>query len=293
MDLKLLESFIIVAEQNSFTRASEILGYSQSAISTQIKQLEKMIGATLFERVNHTVKLTAKGHEVLKLSHQMLQLESNMKKITKDELLTGSISIAMAASLCHELFCDTYPSFHRQYPGIQLKIITAQTEKMFEMAKKNEIDMIYTLDKPIYEKNYYNVTDQSVKVHFIASSNHPYAKEKNIPLEKLLQEPMILTEEGMSYRNLLEEHISKSHLTLNPFLEIGDTSLICHFVMEGLGISFLPDYVTEKYVADGDLCRLDVEDLEIEVFIQLLYHKDKWCSPEMQCVIDFLKDLVI
>ena len=293
MDLKVLESFIIVAEQNSFTKASEILGYSQSAISTQIKQLEKMIGSPLFERVNHTVKLTATGHEVLKLSHEMLQLENNLKNISKEETLNGSIRIAMAESLCHELFRDSYPIFHRAYPGIHLKIIAAQTEEMFELARKNEVDMIYTLDKPIYAKNYINVEDKVIHVHFVASSLHPLAQKKQISLTELLKEPMILTEEGMSYRNLLEEHLSKEHLRLNPFLEIGDTSLIRRFVSDNIGISFLPDYVTEQDVQAGKLCRLDVENLEIDVWIQLLYHKDKWCSPEMKCLIDFLSDLTI
>ncbi|MDO4975629.1 MAG: LysR family transcriptional regulator [Eubacteriales bacterium] len=292
MDLKTLESFIIVAEQSSFTKASEILGYSQSAISTQIKQLEKRFGTPLFERVNHTVKLTSKGHEILNLAHQMLLLSKEMHKVAQnEEKFTGRIRIAMAESLCHYLFGEQYAAFHQEYPGIVLKIISAETEEMFEMAKKNEVDMIYTLDKHLFAGNFNIVEDKVAKTHFVVAADHPLASSDKVTLQDLTNYPMILTEKGMSYRNLLEEQFSKSHLQLNPFLEIGDTSLICNLVSKNMGISFLPDYVTKEYVNHGLIKRIHVKDLELEVYVQLLYHKDKFCSPEMQCVIDFLTGL--
>ncbi len=289
MDLKVLESFIIVAEQNSFTRASEILGYSQSAISTQIKQLENMIGTPLFERINHTVKLTAKGQEVLKLSHKMLLLSEEMKSVSKPtENLSGTIRIAMAESLCHHLFWDNYAEFHKKYPGITLEVISARTEEMFEMGRKNEVDMIYTLDKHLYENNYITVEDHVCKTHFVASPRNPLCQMNHLTISDIMEYPLILTEKGMSYRNILEERLSKEHLSPHPFLEIGDTSLICHLIKEDMGISFLPDYTTEKYVREGRLKRLHIDDLDVEVWVQLLYHRDKYCSPEMKCVIDFL-----
>lgn len=292
MDLKLLESFIIVAEQNSFTKASEILGYSQSAISTQIRQLEKSLDTPLFERVNHTVKLTGKGQEILELSHRMLQLAEEMKNVSSTkESLSGNIRIAMAESLCHHLFWDNYAKFHQDYPGITLKVISARTEEMFEMARKNEVDMIYTLDKHLYESSYITVEDHLVRSHFVVSSSHPIALKKKVPLDEILAQPLILTEKGMSYRNILEEQLSKKHHLLHPFLEIGDTSLICHLVHGNMGLSFLPDYVTEEYVKRGLLTRLEVPELDVEVWVQLLYHRDKWCSPEMQCVMDFLTSI--
>ena len=65
MELKNLETFIQVAELSSFTKAADKLGYSQSTISFQIKQLETSLDTQLFERINHTVTLTQRGKEVL------------------------------------------------------------------------------------------------------------------------------------------------------------------------------------------------------------------------------------
>lgn len=75
-------------------------------------------------------------------------------------------------------------------------------------------------------------------------------------------------------------------LEIHPILEIGSTDLICALLEQNLGISLLPDYVTEKKVAEGKLVLLPVEDLEIEVWKQLLYHRNKWVSPQMESVME-------
>ena len=61
MDTKNLDTFIQVAELGSFTKAAEKLGCSQSTVSFQIKQLENSLDIRLFERINHTVKITEQG----------------------------------------------------------------------------------------------------------------------------------------------------------------------------------------------------------------------------------------
>ena len=81
MDIKNLTTFIYVAEMNSFTKAAQRLGYTQSTISFQIKQLENELNCQLFERINHSVSLTEKGRELLRYAH-------NVKKMT-DELKGG------------------------------------------------------------------------------------------------------------------------------------------------------------------------------------------------------------
>ena len=74
MDIKNLVTFIHVAELNSFTKAAKKLGYSQSTVSFQIRQLETELNSQLFERINHTIALTEKGREVLKYAHQVSKL---------------------------------------------------------------------------------------------------------------------------------------------------------------------------------------------------------------------------
>ena len=91
----------------------------------------------------------------------------------------------------------------------------------------------------------------------------------------------------MSYRRLLDEKLAGMSLEIQPILEIGSTGLICSLVEQGVGISFLPDYVTAEEVARGRMAYLHVKDFEIVVWKQLLYHRDKWVSPQMESVLQY------
>ena len=85
MELRNLITFIHVAELGSFTKAAEQLGYSQSTISFQIKQLEEELDCLLFERINHTITLTQRGHELVSYAHQIRALTDEFKENLEEE----------------------------------------------------------------------------------------------------------------------------------------------------------------------------------------------------------------
>lgn len=289
MDLKKLETFIQVAEQGSFTKAAEKLGYTQSAVSFQIKQLEETLKTVLFERINHSIKLTPKGREILNLAHQMIALSADIEKAANDtNEISGTVRIAMADSLCHFIFWDHFSEFHRLYPNIKLKVISTSTEEMFRLAKQNDIDLVFTLDKHLYDTNYIIVKEHEINTSLITSAENELALKEELSLDDISCEPLILTEKGMSYRQTFEEYAAKKSIELKPILETGDTELICHLVEQGAGISFLPDFVTEKYVKNGKIKQVRLSDFSAGIWIQILYHRDKWITPQMQCVMDYL-----
>lgn len=289
MDLKKLETFIQVAEQGSFTKAAEKLGYTQSAVSFQIKQLEEALKTVLFERINHSIKLTPKGREILNLAHQMIALAGDIEKAANDtNEISGTVRIAMADSLCHFIFWDHFSEFHRLYPNIKLKVISTSTEEMFRLAKQNDIDLVFTLDKHLYDTNYVIVKEHEINTSLITSAENELALKEELSLDDISCEPLILTEKGMSYRQTFEEYAAKKSIELKPILETGDTELICHLVEQGAGISFLPDFVTEKYVKNDKIKQVRLSDFSAGIWIQILYHRDKWITPQMQCVMDYL-----
>lgn len=288
MDIKNLNTFILVAEMNSFSKAAVKLGYSQSTVSFQIKQLEQEFNSQLFERINHTVALTEKGREVLEYAHQISKLTKELKEsIQGEKMLKGHVRLAMADSLCQSLLNERFLDFRKKYPGILLKIIAAGTEEMFRLINHNEVDAILTLDNHIYNTEYVIVREEKVKMNFVTAADSPLAALGAISVQELVRQPFILTEKGMSYRRLMDEKLAELSLEIQPILEIGSADLICSLVEQGAGISFLPDYVTCRRVERGRLAYLKVVDLEIEAWKQLLYHRDKWVSPQMESVMQY------
>ncbi len=288
MDVKNLTTFIYVAELNSFTKTAEKLGFSQSTVSSQIKQLETELNAQLFERIRHTVVLTEKGKEVLNYAHQMRKLTQELEESMRTKkTVSGHIRLAMADSLCYSLLRENFDEFRGRFPGITLKIIAAGTEEMFRLLNHNEADAILTLDNHIYNTEYVIVREEKAGIHFVAGPGCPLRHRASVSVQELLEQPFILTEKGMSYRRLMEERLAGMSLEVQPVLETGNADLICSLVEQNIGISFLPDYVTARAVKEGRIFCLNVEDFEIEIWKQLLYHRNKWVSPQMESVLEY------
>ncbi|MBQ8002976.1 MAG: LysR family transcriptional regulator, partial [Clostridia bacterium] len=286
MDIKNLTTFIYVAEMNSFTKAAAALGYTQSTVSFQIKQLEGELNCQLFERINHSISLTRKGHELLDYAHNVKRMTDELKGgMNTTAEPSGHIVLATASSLCKNMLGNNYAHFYKHNKGITLKVIEAGTEEMLRMVDHNEVDMILTLDSHIYNSGYIIAKEERVGVHFIAAPD--YNIETRVKMADIARHPMVLTEKGMSYIRIFEEKLSEKSLAVKPVLETGNTDIICDIIKQGVGIGLLPDYVADKRVKNGELRYIEVEDLEIEVWKQLLYHKNKWVSREMEAVLNY------
>ena len=283
-----------MAELNSFTRAGEKLGYSQPTVSLQIKQLENELGVQLFERIGHTVSLTEKGREVLVYAQRICHMSEEMvQDAAKQYEPSGVIRLAMADSLCTPLIIEEFAAFRELYPKVSLHVTTAGTDEMFRLLDHNEVDIVCTLDNHIYNTTYVISNEEKIGVHFICAADNPLAQKSDLTIEQLLEYPFLLTEKGMSYRRLLDEKLARDNREIQPVLEIGSADLICRLVSENMVLSFLPDYVTEAAVREKRVVRLDVKDFKAVVWKQLLHHRDKWISVQMQALLNHLSQIIL
>lgn len=292
MDLRNLATFLQVAESGSFTRAALVLGYSQPTVSFQVKQLELELGTQLFDRIGHTVSLTDDGHTVLGYAKQICQLTQEMALDTRgNQEPNGIVRLAIADSLCIPLVTVQMPQFRTQYPHISLQVITAGTGDLFRMLDHNEVDLVCTLDSHISNAGYVISNEEKIGAHFVCAPTNHLANLSTVSVESLLDEPLLLTEKGMSYRRLLDDQLAAKNLELQPVLEMGSTEQLCSLAESGVGIAFLPDYVTSDAIKRGTLTRLSVQDVHVELWKQLLYRREKWISRHMKAVLDFFSDI--
>lgn len=291
MELRNLITFIHVVELGSFTKAAEQLGYSQSTVSFQIKQLEDELGCLLFERINHTINLTDKGHELVSYAHQIRTLTDDFKEsIEEDKECSGHIHIVTPDSVCEEMINTHYIDFHRKYPSISICFTTGDSAIMLDMLDHNEADVIITLDHRLYNKDYIIAKEQQLPMHFVTGCNSKFAGKKNLSIKDIINEPFILTEYGQGYRRVFDRELAKKSLEITPVLEIGRTDIITSMIAQSDMISYLPDFVTKPLIESGELVYLDVCDMNIDIWKQLIYHKNKWLSRSMKAFIDYVKE---
>ena len=244
----------------------------------------------MFERINHTITLTERGHALVSYAHQIRALTDEFKeKPNKEAAISGHIHIVTPDSICEEMVNAHYFDFHSKYPLISVRFSTAGTAAMFDMLDRNEADLIITLDCHSYHKDYIIAKEEQLPIHFVTNVNSRFAGQKGLSIQDIATEPFVLTEYGQGHRRAFDSELAKRSIDITPVLEIGRTDMITSVLAKSNMISFLPDFVTKPLVDAGKLCYLDVCDMNIEIWKQLIYHKNKWISKSLKALIDYIK----
>lgn len=294
MEVRTTATFLRVAELQSITKAARELGYSQGAVTIQIQQLEQELGVPLFERIGRKIRLTREGTAFLPLAMELVRAARQAAAFprTGDDLPVGQLRIGTAESLFMSVLSPILPQFHRRCPQVETIIHTGRIAQLFEMIQQNDVDLLFFLDKKTHSPQWVKVFERPEPILFVAPAGHSLAGKKKIPLERALEEPFLLTEKGVSYRYDLEQLVASRGLELRLFLETGNTDMIVRILLEEGGISFLPQYVVQPAIRAGQLAALDLDCPPMEMWSQLVYHKNKWITPQMEIFIRMLKELL-
>lgn len=292
MELRELSTFLQVARLESFSKAAEKLGYSQAAVTIQIKQLEKELDTRLFDRIGKRTTMTYQGQTLYQYASSILRDICEVKeKLTEHKTLNGSLRIGTIESICASICPVLLSEYHKQYPDVNISIVTDSPDRLLDMMNHNLVDIVYLLDKRMYDPNWVKTLEKPENVVFVSSSEHPLAAREDITIEELLLEPFILTEKDASYRLILEQYLASQQREIKPFLEIGNTEFIVRLVQDNLGVTFLPDFVIHPNIMNGTLTTLKVNEFNMRVWRQIIYHKDKWVTGEMKSFIELANQL--
>ena len=282
MELRQLSTFIQVAQLKSFSRAAESLGYSQSAVTVQIRQLEEELDTRLFDRIGKHISLTARGVQFLEHAYDVLQ-EVNKARLSVSDTgeLHGRLHIGTIESLCFSKLPAALHAYWQRHPKVVVHVTTGEPKFLIERMERGELDLIYILDEPRYSNNWNKLMEQREEIVFVASASlREELGGRELTIEELLTQPFFLTEQD-NYRRVLNRRLAARRTILTPSLECGDTSLLIRMLEIDRGVSFLPWYAVENSVKEGRLIRLSVEDCYISLYRQIFSHKEKWRTREM------------
>lgn len=291
MEIRNLATFVRIAQLHNFSKAVEQLGYSQSAVTMQIKQLEEELNVRLFERIGKHIRLTQAGDRLLPRAMEVLNAVRRAQTVSMGQgEISGPLRIGTAESLLISVLPPAIVEFSRRYPKVEVSTCTGLVEELFCMVRQNDIDLLFFLDKRIDFPEWVKVSERKEEIFFVASAASPLADRKKIPLDELVEQPFLLTEHGISYRYAFEQMVAQNGLEIHPFLETGNTDIITRMRLHNMRVSFLPGYVVQDYLRSGQLVALDVDCPEAQMWTQLVYHRDKEMSSQMEHFIELLND---
>lgn len=284
MEFREISTFLQVAQYQSFSKAARHLGYSQAAVTIQIKQLEQELGVHLFDRIGKQISLTHQGQVFYQYAVSIRNdLEQAKNAVSDPSTLSGKLCLGTIESICASIFPDLLAEYHRLHPEVTISIVTDSPEVLLDRMNENTIDIVYLLDRRIYDNRWCKTLEEPEENIFVASPDHELALAKReLELDEVLRFPFFLTEKDASYRHMLEQYLASINRSVKPFLEIGSTEFIIHMLLKNTGISFLPKFTVQRELQQKQLTALNVRGFQMQTWRQIFYHKNKWVTREMQ-----------
>lgn len=292
MELKNIKTFLRVAELGSLTKAAMELGYSQSTITVQIKQLENELGFLLFDRIGKNISLTSQGNEFVTYANKFIHLEAEaLRLFAKDSAVTGTLRIGVPESLLVWKMPSVLLEYHKQYPDVNVEITVTNSYDGYRLLKENRIDVLYLLDDLAGRKDYKKIIIDSVESSFVTYSDNPLCNERQISLADLAKEALVLPERHAIYRRYLDMEAARFNVDLTPILEIDNIEAILRLLKIKMGTSFIPNFVAQEHINSGALSILDVDVPACRLWCQIVFHKNKFISPPIEAFILLLKNM--
>lgn len=284
MEFREINTFLQVAQYQSFSKAARHLGYSQAAVTIQIKQLEQELGVHLFDRIGKQISLTHQGQVFYQHAVSIRNdLEQAKNAVSDPSTLSGKLCLGTIESICASIFPDLLAEYHRLHPEVTISIVTDSPGVLLDRMNENTIDIVYLLDRRIYDNRWCKTLEEPEENIFVASPDHELALVKReLELDEVLRFPFFLTEKDASYRHMLEQYLASINRSVKPFLEIGSTEFIIHMLLKNTGISFLPKFTVQRELQQKQLTALNVRGFQMQTWRQIFYHKNKWVTREMQ-----------
>jgi len=283
---------IAVADNASFTRASQQLYVAQSAISRKIKLLEEELGEPLFKRVNKKVYVTTAGQTLLRYARSIF-LDMRNAKLEISEIAhldRGQLRVGAGMLACTYVLPPVLEKFKTLHPRVDLGVITGPSDLLLSKLSDNQIELgVLTL--PIRHADLQVVPLITEEMVVITNPKHPVLSQKDsISAEELSDYPLILFPRGARTRDVLDRFFQDAGITPRIVMEAENVALIKPFVKIDLGISIVPVRAIAEELQRKELHCLKIKGYKLIRRVGLVFHKSKYVPKMLAELIRLFKE---
>ena len=253
-NLQQVRSLIAVAETESFTKAAERLGVTQSAVSHSIRALETQLDSKLVERAGKRVALSQNGTILLRRFRAAV---AQLEKAREDLALLkrwgqGRLRVGATHTLCTYLLPTVMQEFRQLYPRCEIHIESGDTSELIELLDQSEIDLVFGMGgrEPAWTRFDGIFEDELV---FIVSPDHPWAKQGNLDMEEVEKESFLVYARASETYRFLKSTFEEAGFRLHPSLSLGDMGAIKEMAKVGVGVGIVAPWVVQNEIKEGSL----------------------------------------
>ncbi|WP_428034139.1 LysR family transcriptional regulator [Amphritea sp.] len=284
-----LQVFKAVYELESYSKAGDLLGLTQPAVSSQIRQLEQALDQPLFEYVGRRLFCTAAGvrlaQSIDKVFIELSNLQTDLAEMKGN--IAGELKL-VAVNTAQYMVPYLLRAFLDLHPQISVRVKVVNRATALERLNENNDDLVIMgmvpTDKPLVTLPFLD----NVLVP-VVPNEHPLLKQSKIGAQTFLDSHLLVREPGSGSRLALEQHCQQQRLRFTPSMEIGSNDAVKHAVIAGLGVAVLPQLSIMSELELGKLKIADIDGFPLRRSFCVVHPLAKHPTPAMQAFLDYIQ----
>lgn len=291
LSLRQIRYFIAAADAGQVSKAAKNLNVSQSVVTTAIKQLEEMVGATLFDRHQSGISLNYEGNRFLDHALHIIQSVDEAIRVPKraKEDVSGDINLAVTYTVAGYFIPKILARFTRLFPNITVNMTEADRTNIEEGLVTGGFDVSVMLTSNII--NHEDISHAPLlrsRRRLWVNTNHEFLKKQTVTLQEISEEPYImLTVDEAS--NTAQRYWNKTPYNPNTIFRTSSVEAVRSMVANGMGISILSDMVYRPWSLEGrQVGVIDVSDNVPTMDVGLAWADRQDQSDAVKSFIEFM-----
>jgi DNA-binding transcriptional LysR family regulator len=290
MQIESLKVFCDLAETESFTKAAQINGVTQSAISQTISAMERTFKSLLVERSKKKFRLTREGQVLYDYSKQILQtygaLDSKLQELK--DIISGTIRVATIYSIGLHDLPPYIQRFMKSYPTVNVHVEYRRANQVYEDVMSNIVDL-GLVAYPVKDTKLEIIPLRKEPLVLICHPQHPFAKHKSAKLKQLAGQKVIGFEPDIPTRKALDKILREHGVEVKYVMEFDNVETVKRAVEIEAGVSIVPLSTVTQEIDKQTLAAVVIEDGQFFRPLAAIYKKNRVLSPAMKQFLGILK----
>ena len=291
MDIEKIESFLLLAKLQHFTKTADELYISQPALSKRIHAIEEELGVPLFNRMGNQTFLTIHGEAFKPYAENMVATYNSAREYIRqiEHMEHGTLNFGATNFIGVYMLPAIVARFSKKYPNITINMNINSSKNILEMLHKNQLEFVFLSDYIIEDRDTYVIEDYwQDRLKLVVGNKHRLFKEKNCSLFDVENDLYITKKKQSSQYKFLDNIFKQYDFDFPNKFFISTQDAIKEAVVNNVGISIMSELAVEREVQMGLVATLDFKETQIIRNIQYTYLKNKYLTPAAKAFLELL-----
>lgn len=289
MHIENFKVFSDLVESQSFSRAAKMNKITQSAVSQQLRGMEKHFSVLIVDRSQKQFRLTPEGERLYHSCKDILQRYQQMSSelLEMQKIISGNIHISTVYSIGLYELPPYLKTFMQSYPTVNVRVEYRRSNLVYEDVLQNSVDL-GLVALPQKTRQLELIPFREDHLTLVASPDHPLSREESVSIQDLLGHPLIAFDPDIPTRKILDQYFRENRLSFEPVMEFDNIETVKRAVEIGAGVAFIPHTTVQQELDQGTLKAINLQWKQIKRPLAIIYRKGRVMTPALKKLISTL-----